>query len=641
MSPKNNIFRWRCKDNRYLIRAAGSAPYGGADTMYTDCLWSMNYTHTPSTMECVLTYCTNPTDLPNTNGSNYNFIWNQQRVLLGGSLWYPCKNLHFVENDTTWYNEADTGTRVHCGNNGEFIYPSIWPQCSSSVSCPDPGNSTEVTRTLTSGNNLQYGSYLKYKCDDLRKWIRVKGTQQLAESTSTMCEWRKSYPLDGTNLECVIHHCRHPHDEPGNHTAPAPQYQLVLRAESDWTISFGNSIRYECEPGTHIENSEIDPTETYIDVPCITDVGEYNTPVRQNNTWPNCTQTVVCGLPPEPPVNGSRIWISPAVENQETYNTSVFYSCENGSQFDINNDGIGDEVTVTIRCHWNKEWYPYHLELPPCIVTHCVEPFKIPEETNLEEITSEWTPINTKKQYQCKNTYISSTNTKVYTMFWEKDRSRSTFELDCMEDGYFVWEEWPICLTDVTCSPDPPIIPTHSEYSLVADDGTVIVNSLIYPTYPSENRITDQVLNSTQNNTLIAKNYMTNLTYNCGSAREFFYADDSQDKTQSMTCQWDRTWTPTAELGECDWVACLKPPLAPTSTHLRVTDWHGTPISFGDQARYVCDRGYQFEDDPSQLDVKYTCQDGTNAGHEDKRGFFDVPQNEEDWPRCLLGEKIY
>ena len=133
---------------------------------------------------------------------------------------------------------------------------------------------------------------------------------------------------------------------------------------------------------------------------------------------------------------------------------------------------------------------------------------------------------------------------------------------------------------------------------------------------------------------------MTNLTYNCGSAREFFYADDSHDKTQSMTCQWDRTWTPTVELGECDWVACLKPPLAPASTHLRVTDWHGTPISFGDQARYVCDRGYQFEDDPSQLDVKYTCQDGTNTGHEDKRGFFDVPQNEEDWPRCLLGEKI-
>ena len=608
--------------------------------MDSECLWSMNYSYIPSTMECILTYCTNPTDAPNgVNGANYNFVWNQQRVRLGHSIEYPCDTNHAVENDTEWKSAADQGTMVKCGDDGEFIYPSPWPQCSTTVSCPDPGNSTEITRTLSYGTYLEYMSKLRYKCDDLRKWIRAKDTEVLADKIEVMCEWRQSYPIDGSNLECVIHHCRHPHDEPGNHTAPGAEYQIHLKEESDWTIQFDSTVRYECEAGTHIENTEIDPTETYIDVECITDVGEYNTPVRQGGSWPNCTETVICGLPPEPPVNGTRTWISPAVENQETYDTSIIYHCENGSQFDTDGDGQGDEVTVTIRCQWNKAWHPY-LELPPCIVTHCVEPFRIPEETNLEEITSEWTPINTNKQYQCKNTYISNINTKVYTMFWESDRTRSTFELECKDDGYFTWEEWPICLTDITCSPDPPIIPTHSEYTLISDDGTVTVNSLIYPVYPSENRIVDQVLNSTENNTLIPKNYMTNLTYNCGSAREFFYEDGSQENTQSMSCQWDKTWTPTTELGECDWVACLKPPVPPVSTHLRITDWTGEPIPFGDMIRYVCDRGYQFEEDPSQIDVKYTCQDGTNPDHEDKRGFFDVPQTEEDWPRCLLGISI-
>ena len=136
---------------------------------------------------------------------------------------------------------------------------------------------------------------------------------------------------------------------------------------------------------------------------------------------------------------------------------------------------------------------------------------------------------------------------------------------------------------------------------------------------------------------MIAKNYMANLTYHCGSAREFFYEDESQSVTQSMTCQWDKTWTPTTELGTCDWVACLKPPTPPASTNLRVTDWFGDPIPFGDEISFVCRKGYKFEEDPSQVDVRYTCQDGSNPEHKDKKGFFDVPEIEEDWPKCLLG----
>ena len=99
---------------------------------------------------------------------------------------------------------------------------------------------------------------------------------------------------------------------------------------------------------------------------------------------------------------------------------------------------------------------------------------------------------------------------------------------------------------DIECSPLAPEIPTHTEYTLEKDDGYVIINSLVYP---SLDRTTDLMKKSDYNNTLIPRNYMANLTYSCGAAREFFYKDGTQSPTQSMTCQWDKTWTPTAELG--------------------------------------------------------------------------------------------
>ena len=193
-----------------------------------------------------------------------------------------------------------------------------------------------------------------------------------------------------------------------------------------------------------------------------------------------------------------------------------------------------------------------------------------------------------------------------------------------------------IYILDITCNPDPPDIPTNPEYILASDDGTVTINSLVYPVYPNEQRTTNLVLNSTNSYSEFPKNYMTNLTYSCGSAREFFYADGSHSPTQSMTCQWDRTWTPTSVLGTCDWVACLRPPLPPASTNLRVTHWFGDPVPFGEDVMFVCERGYYFEDDYSLKGVNYTCEDGLNVGLEHLRGFFHTPDKDEDWPRCVL-----
>ena len=97
-------------------------------------------------------------------------------------------------------------------------------------------------------------------------------------------------------------------------------------------------------------------------------------------------------------------------------------------------------------------------------------------------------------------------------------------------------------------------------------------------------------------------------------------------------------WSPGTELGSCDWVACLQPPLPPPSSHLQVSGWSGTPIPFGQTVQFVCERGYHFQDDYHQTHVTFTCQDGQAEGMEDLRGFFDVPSSKEEWPRCLLGK---
>ena len=69
--------------------------------------------------------------------------------------------------------------------------------------------------------------------------------------------------------------------------------------------------------------------------------------------------------------------------DQDTYNTWIRYKCVDGSQFDTDLDGKGDQLHIDIRCQWNKQWQPY-TKLPECKITHCVDPEPIPEDSNLK-----------------------------------------------------------------------------------------------------------------------------------------------------------------------------------------------------------------------------------------------------------------
>ena len=160
--------------------------------------------------------------------------------------------------------------------------------------------------------------------------------------------------------------------------------------------------------------------------------------------WPQCSETVYCGDPPEPSENGTRIWQN-GIEGQDSYDTNIRYGCVDGSQFDTNKDLVGDSITLDIVCQWRKEWSPWP-ELPACIITHCVDPFPIPDHTELEEETPEWTPINTNKTYRCNG--MKSDN--VHTKFFENERRLSSFNMKCLPNGLYQFvdeiDNWPVCL---------------------------------------------------------------------------------------------------------------------------------------------------------------------------------------------------
>ena len=156
-----------------MIREIGSGD-SPAETVEARCLWDETYSPPISQLECILSFCDNITDLPNTDGSNYNFVWDNKVVPLNNIVQYPCKPGMKVENYTNTKEEADSFIRIKCGEDGMFRYPSPWPKCYDNVICEDPGtpaefNSTSYTTTTTTTTtpkpwvayDVRYSTYLK------------------------------------------------------------------------------------------------------------------------------------------------------------------------------------------------------------------------------------------------------------------------------------------------------------------------------------------------------------------------------------------------------------------------------------------------------------------------------------------------
>ena len=104
--------------------------------------------------------------------------------------------------------------------------------------------------------------------------------------------------------------------------------------------------------------------------------------------------------------------------------------------------------------------------------------------------------------------------------------------------------------------------------------------------------------------------YGNTLTYECGLARRFLDAETEllYDR-KSITCNWNKTWTPSSELDSCVWVACINPPEPPSETNLEV-EWDGVPVNFTYNVSYSCSSDNlptYFEEDEEMPQYNLTC----------------------------------
>ena len=164
--------------------------------IHSPCLWYSNYSFLPSELECTVSYCDNPTPIPNISGENYDFQWDGELVPLGADLIYPCQAGMKIENSTDTKEEASNSSIIRCGSDGEFIYPSLWAQCSNTVQCGQPPLQTDNgTRIWINSEQYEdsYGTEVVYRC--------VNGSQFDTDAdgvgdtlTITLsCLWSKSW----------------------------------------------------------------------------------------------------------------------------------------------------------------------------------------------------------------------------------------------------------------------------------------------------------------------------------------------------------------------------------------------------------------------------------------------------------------
>ena len=280
-----------------------------------------------------------------------------------------------------------------------------------------------------------------WECKDRRYLIKlINSTKDPVRRMWSSCDWYEQYSFLPSELECVLTFCDNATLEPNI----THNYALDWNGTEDSLILLNDDLVYPCMLNMKVQNntSTKDNASSLSLVRCGMD-GLFRYPAE----WTLCSDTVQCGQPPDITEGGYQAWVldgyygydylyyDSSLETGDFYQTEVEYGCVNGSQFDTDGDGYGDAYRIVNKCLWNQTWSPYP-DLPECKITHCVDPFDIPLHTILEEETHNtfnWTQVGQNKTYRCQGVLLDGT----HTMFFEHDRSLSEFEMHCLPDGTF------------------------------------------------------------------------------------------------------------------------------------------------------------------------------------------------------------
>ena len=565
---------------------------GDTQSVQIKCLWKKSWSAAIPT--CVVTHCLEPAT-PLTS-LNFNYKWDNQLVPIGNNYIYHCQTNKAFESATANKSEALTSINVKCNSSGDYEYPVTWPQCSTTVNCASLPealiNGTRIWVKGSEGDTL-YESKVNYTCKLGSQFDTDANGFGDSLSIINECLWNKQWSPWSILPSCKITHCLEP---------ITPDVSLNYNfAWDNQLVAVGNNVTYICQTNMVFEANKTLKSDSRdrVKVLCKPD-GNYAYP----STWSQCSETVSCGTPPAMPVNGTQIWTK-GTQPEDIYDTNILYKCKNGSTFDTNNDGVGDTDNVTINCQWRKVWSPWPV-LPKCVVTHCIEPFSIPGDTDLEELNTNWVPIQTWKWYQCKGKLQNGTNTK----FFESDRTITSFSMLCQSNGTFKFvdlrENWPTCLSTVHCGQPP--------------------------------NVTENGIRSWMNGIEFKETYGTIVSYGCVKGSQFDTNGDELGDSLSIetTCQWNKTWTPWSILPKCFITHCVDPYKIPLITSLEETSLAWTKINTNKE--YRCSRinnGVHtqfFQSDRSKSSFVMRCL---------ANGKFDFVNDTGNWPICLEGKYFH
>ena len=242
-----------------------------------------------------------------------------------------------------------------------------------------------------------------------------------------------------------------------------------------------------------------------------------------------------------------------------------------------------------MECQWDGTWSPVS-QLSPCVWVACIEPPIPDNSTNLVRNYEGGSVVefHSKVNYTCKDGY-----------YFGADYNQQAFTLTCFTNGTVGGDDWAHCFhpSERFCF-DPPAVPYNG--------GLSSWNEAQYSGARTP--------------------YATVVTYSCDLGRKLF--NYSSEKTimydsANYTCQWDRTWAPETPPDDCEWVACIDPPL-PEGHNLK-NDFDGVhPYEFYTNATYTCEKeGYFFEQDRNMESFQVQCWGG---------GRWREPNP---WPKCV------
>ena len=112
----------------------------------------MTYSVEPASLTCELTFCVNASTVTMNDGSNYMSAFKSDgvsqydftvgdKIDLNDFISYECNDGFKHKADETFKDAAPDLQEVKClEDSGEFEYPTIWPECVETVTCPDPGD---------------------------------------------------------------------------------------------------------------------------------------------------------------------------------------------------------------------------------------------------------------------------------------------------------------------------------------------------------------------------------------------------------------------------------------------------------------------------------------------------------------------